>query len=126
MNRRTLIEKFGIGAIIAPILGGAVDQSAAAELIEVPRVRPVEPFTRIPEPIGLGCIKQASVQLTMNDGSLRQIDIPFPSPHWANRAETIKPSDCLHMSLEFRRYFGGVSPSDTEYIGSLSGGAEIR
>lgn len=31
MDRRDILKKFGIGTIIAPLIGGAVDQSSAAK-----------------------------------------------------------------------------------------------
>ncbi len=44
LNRRTLLQMFGIGTVITPVLGGAPVVEAAAKLLAVPVLAPIAPF----------------------------------------------------------------------------------
>ncbi len=43
MNRRDLLKFFGVGAVVAPVVGGVALASDHARLIEAPRVEVVKP-----------------------------------------------------------------------------------
>ena len=75
MDRRDLLKRFGIGAIIAPVIGGVAVREATATLIEVPKIKPVELFTTIPNAIRLSQVKRASIHLEMFDGSIRVVTV---------------------------------------------------
>lgn len=72
-SRRDLVKYFGAGALIAPIVGGKAEEGKAAELIEVPKVRPVEIHKEIPKPLDLAKAKRATITFEMKDGSSRAI-----------------------------------------------------
>jgi hypothetical protein len=40
LNRREILQLFGVGAAVVPIIGGAPEMAATARLVEVPRVEP--------------------------------------------------------------------------------------
>jgi hypothetical protein len=75
MDRRDLLKKFGIGVVIAPIIGGIVERDASAQLIEVPKVKPVELFTKIPEDLNLNDVESAEIVMKLNSGKSRSIAI---------------------------------------------------
>lgn len=72
-SRRDLMKYFGAGAVIVPIVGGKTEESATAQLIEVPKVRPVELHAEIPKPLDLRQVKRAALSLEMKDGTVRTI-----------------------------------------------------
>ena len=74
MDRRDLLRKFGIGALIVPIIGGQPEKSAAAQLIEIPKIRPVELVKELPEKIQLADVQTAELVLTMQDGTRHSIE----------------------------------------------------
>lgn len=114
MDRRDLLKRFGIGAIIAPIVGGVVERSASAELIEVPKVRPVELFSKIPAALRLRDVKTAQLVLEMKDGQTRCIAMRG----WPYGEGEIKVTDFLAARVEFLR-MDGASPRSEHHIGSL-------
>lgn len=72
-SRRDLMKHFGVGALIVPIVGGKAEESATAQLIEVPKVRPVELHAEIPKPLDLRQVKRAALSLEMKDGTVRTV-----------------------------------------------------
>jgi len=112
MDRRDLLKRFGIGAIIAPVIGGVAVREATAALIEVPKIKPVELFTKIPEPIDLESVKRATVQLEMFDGSVRVVEVQHvcsdsyaPSPtaliFGGKAGRVIGPADDFLVKIRF-------------------------
>lgn len=49
MNRRGLLKFFGIGATVVPIIDGMPKVEAAANLIEVPTIKPLEVAKSLPD-----------------------------------------------------------------------------
>ncbi len=116
MDRRDLLKRFGIGAIIAPIIGGVVERSASAELIEVPKVRPVELFSSVPAPVELRDVKMARIVLEINDGQTRTITLN----RWPWGEGKIGISDTLGVRINFVR-IENSSPRAEQEIGMISG-----
>lgn len=117
MDRRDILKRFGIGAIIVPVIGGAAATTSAVELIEVPKVRPVELFTKIPEPLALSKIKKVTLTLEYQDGKTRSIATsrnPFSSG-------LIKPTDTVDLFIQFSS--ANASPAKT--VGEIYGQVEL-
>lgn len=74
-SRRSLLQYFGIGTIIVPIIGGEANKSKAAELITVPEVKRVELFRSIPKSFCMSQVESVSIQMKLKDGSFRTISI---------------------------------------------------
>lgn len=78
-SRRDWLKCFGAGALIVPIIGAKADESNAAQLIETPRIKPVELFAAIPKTIDLQKnVAAVAVLLTLKDGSRRRLEIQNP------------------------------------------------
>lgn len=120
IDRRDLLKKFGIGALIAPIVGGAVEQSAVAELVEVPKIRPVELFSKIPETLDLSKVRSAKLVMQMADGSIRSISADVVVGRGA-----VGPADQIRLSAELLRCERGVSPAVEFPLGRLWGSASL-
>lgn len=116
MDRRDLLKRFGIGAIIAPIVGGVVERSASAELIEIPKVKPVELFSSVPKPVDLRKVKSAQIVLEMNDGQTRTISLN----RWPWGEGKIEVTDRLAARIEFLRVENS-SPRSEHRIGRVFG-----
>lgn len=69
MNRRELLKYFSAGALVAPIIGSAAREDKAAQLIEVPNVRPVELFKAVPKAIDIEQVKRLTITFEMEDGT---------------------------------------------------------
>lgn len=124
MDRRDILKRFGIGTIIAPLIGGAVDQSSAATLIEIPKVRPVELFKKIPEPLDLGKVKAAQLVFTMEDGTVRTVGIN--SVYASEQFEIFTPDVLNNLSVEVQFLEKRKSsPSFWNSQGRIFGDAEL-
>lgn len=78
-SRRDWLKFFGAGAVIVPIIGAKADESQAAQLIEVPHIKPVELFASIPKPIDLRRnVTEAVLLVTLRDGTKRRLKIDNP------------------------------------------------
>jgi hypothetical protein len=67
-NRRELLKLFGAGTLIAPVIGAKADETAAVQLIETPKIKPVELFPRIPEPIRIERGSKITILIENPDG----------------------------------------------------------
>lgn len=121
MNRRDVLKKFGIGTVIVPILGGVTDNSATAQLIEIPHIKPVELFYKIPEPLDLSKVREAQLMLTMEDGTVRAVSINnlVASPH------TIAPDTRLSVEVRFGSPKRDTSPYAYYTYGQIVGSLEL-
>lgn len=129
MDRRDLLKRFGVGAIIAPIIGGVVERSASAELIEVPKVKPVELFSKIPGPVDLSDVVSAQIVLEMGDGQTRTLTLSKwpsfePNVRGANTGK-IGVMDSLAVGIDFFRVSNNSSPQCEYPIGRLSADAKL-
>lgn len=68
MLRRELLKYFAAGTIITPLGASPVK----AELLEVPRVRPIEP-PKILRPVNMGQLESATLILRMHDDTERSL-----------------------------------------------------
>lgn len=66
-SRRDLLKYFGIGAVIAPVVGGPL-----ATLIEVPKVEIVKPEA-VSVPFNAADVKAVAVTLHLYDGTTRTV-----------------------------------------------------
>ncbi len=116
MDRREILKRFGIGAVIVPVIGGAAVTNSAVELIEVPKVRPVELFRELPKPLDLSKITKVTVTCQFADGKTRtmEADNLFCNGH-------IEPSDRLDLFIQFSDRI--ASPART--IGEIYGNANL-
>ena len=108
-SRRDLLKFFGIGTVIAPVIGAA----PLARLIEVPKVELIEPAALIVKAVSLGNVESFDVTLNLRDGSRET----FHATTKASSGFAIR-GDIIDI------HFGRVvphSPSWTENKGNLSG-----
>ena len=117
MDRRDILKRFGIGAIIVPVIGGAAVTSSAVELIEVPKVRPVELFKEIPKPIALSEVDKATINLKFKDGTARSIMVA----DWFSGTGRLLLSHRLEVFIQFSS--GDSSPAAT--VGEIYGRANL-
>lgn len=105
MDRRELLKKFSIGTLIAPIVGGAAETSAAAKLIEVPKVELVsaQPSGR---PLDFRNIKSLTISFENNDGSVGSLICHNPYPRFKGRIESGKR---IGMELSLCEYTSPVT-----------------
>ena len=61
MKRRDLLQLFGVGAAVVPIIGGLPVPEAQASLIEVPKVKLFEPLDHLPTIMDCPPKKQSAV-----------------------------------------------------------------
>lgn len=115
-SRRQLMKHFGAGALIAPIIGGKPDESVAAQLIEVPRVRQVELHREMPKPLQLSSVVRGTVRLELEDGTVRTLDLGS-----IYGGGSIAPDCEVSISAELFRVVGDCSPSSEESTGRLYG-----
>ncbi|MFH1741144.1 MAG: hypothetical protein ABIH23_19250 [bacterium] len=73
-SRRDLLRVFGIGALIAPIIGAKADETSIAQLIEPPKVRPVELFREIPKKLDLRKVTRIVLIFETTDGERHRIE----------------------------------------------------
>lgn len=80
-SRRDLLKFFAAGTIIAPVAGGAT-----AKLIEVPKAELiVAPEPQIVRPFRSQDIESLKVEITLRDGSKREVSGGSTSPGWDRR-----------------------------------------
>lgn len=120
MDRRDLLKRFGVGAIIAPIIGGVVERSASAELIEIPKVKPFELFSKIPGPVLLNRVVSAQVVLEFRDGPPRT----FSLDKWPYGDGEALINDRMAIEIEFFRVQNN-SPQTEHKTGRLHGDAVL-
>jgi hypothetical protein len=118
MDRRDLLKRFGIGAIIVPVVGGAAITSHAATLIEVPKVKPVELFASIPKELNLEDVARVTITFTMKDATERIITIDRPALRG-----TIKPTDDLFVDVILTAQNRYSSPELKTKLGRFQGEA---
>lgn len=120
-SRRDLLKHFGIGAIIAPVIGGVVEPAAAAKLISIPDIRPVELFSKIPEPINLLDVRTVKLVVGMADGTTRTLDIDQ-----SYGFGTLHPKDFLSAEIRFSTAaVQSVSPAIFKPVGDIAGTARM-
>ena len=120
-TRRELLKRFGIGALIAPIVGGVVVPSATAELIEIPKIKPVELHTEVPKDLQIGRVVGASIVLKLSDGTTRVLDIEHPFV----MGETITPGQQLSATVKIVKYHEGSSPRSEERLAWIEGDVRL-
>jgi hypothetical protein len=76
------MKYFGIGSIILPVIGAKAEPQLAAQLIELPVLRPVELAATVPEPFDLAEVGSASLILSAKNGQLLRLDIPNIQEAW--------------------------------------------
>ena len=114
-NRRDLLRYFGVGTIIAPVIGDKVKADVKAQLIEVPSIRKVELARAIPSTVNLCRVKGMSVVLTMDDGTVLTVGSDRPLANGA-----IDPSTTA-VEISFTAALLNTSPSCYRTTGSVSG-----
>ena len=72
-SRRDLLKFFGAGALIAPIIGAKADETSIAQLIEPPKVRPVELFREIPKKLDVRKVTRIALIFETTDGERLRI-----------------------------------------------------
>ena len=72
-SRRDLLRVFGAGALIAPIIGAKADETSIAQLIEPPKVRPVELFREIPKKLDVRKVTRIVLIFETTDGERLRI-----------------------------------------------------
>jgi hypothetical protein len=70
LNRRSLMKLFGVGATIVPIIGGAIEETAAAKLIEVPKIDLVSEK----EPVVSFAVRRMRLSLDVDFTDKREFD----------------------------------------------------
>lgn len=120
-NRRGLLKAFGIGALIAPIIGGKAETSATAQLIEVPKVKPVELFQELPKSLDARQVEKVTLLLELRDGTTRRIDPDYTYGF----GDTINPGDSLSVEINLYRK-DGVSPRSGPQIATFNGTGWLR
>jgi len=94
ISRRGLLKHFGVGAIIAPVIGSGTQIASAAKLLELPKVEPVELFKRIPKPILASDIHSVTMILECVDGSKQVL-----KTNSATGTGSISPEQELHIRI---------------------------
>ncbi|SRR6266436_3845328 len=108
-SRRDLLKYFGIGAVIAPAVGGPL-----ATLIEVPKIEIAKP-EMVSLPFNVGDVKAVFVTLHLYDGSTRTVQT-----HNINGRGQFVTGDKIELSI---RNLLNASPA--VYSGSLFGDGRI-
>lgn len=87
MNRRDLLKFFSAGVVIQPLVANA----PAARIIEPPKV---ELFKEVPRDIDLAHVKQVSVRLTTDDGSVHDLNMQVGIAYGK-----LRPDSCIEVIL---------------------------
>lgn len=115
-SRRELLKYFGVGAVIAPVIGG-VTQPAQARLIELPRVELIEPEVVIEKPLNLKDVRRVDLLLEMADGTKRVMK--------AGVVTKMRQSGHVYSGIETEVIFwedAQSSPESTVMVGLLQMG----
>lgn len=110
LDRRNLLKFFGSGALVAPIIGQAADESNAARLIEPARVEGVELFSNIPATIEVQEIKTMTLVFNMRDGKSHRMNL---TPQHRLSYGTVEPSTAV-VDLDFRST--NISPMTADAV----------
>ncbi len=125
MDRRSLLKMFGAGAAVVPLIGGVPEVSAAATLIEVPKLQPLVAPSEIhavpPVPDG-----QVGITVTITDatGSRWQFD----AQGFVTESRMTVVDVTTHSTHSFRQYIPGFPDVEWNMRGRLiahSGSAKM-
>lgn len=106
-SRRDLLKYFGVGTIIAPLVGA----EPAARLIELPKIEILEARS-IPTPLDLSRVKAASLVCEMKDGTLRTVKLSHVAGNGAI------PIEGVRVSIDILRD-AALSPLTSIRLGSI-------
>lgn len=111
-SRRDLMKFFGIGTVIMPVIGGVVETSAPAKLIEAPKIDLIVSPAMSDKTLDVSrsSMKSLTVHIEFHDGTTRSIRSVY-SP-WGSGA--ISPADRLHLNIRVEKIEGGSPQTYTE------------
>ena len=110
-SRRDLMRAFGIGSFIAPVIGSTIDESCIAQLIEIPKLKPIEVVAKIPAPLDTKKIRRASLILECSDGTHRHVTIDI-----GDKFGIIEPTGSIEIAFQ-----SGTGYSPVTWGGSIDG-----
>lgn len=115
LGRRDLLKCFGIGTIITPAAG----EGGLAELIEVPRVKILEP--KVATVLDLSKINTVSINIETVDGSIHSFRGGTIRGGYCPYGKGMIPSDkTLHFDVAFSQS-DGLSPLTRMPLGRIVG-----
>ena len=114
-SRRDLLKFFGAGVLIAPIVGAKPDETTIAQLIEQPKIRPIELFPEIPKDLDIGKAKKVTIFIEMANGERRRITAE-PQSGWGILGAA---DDQVELHFSGRRYSSPQSYSASLYCRRL-------
>lgn len=125
INRRDLLKLFGIGAIAVPVLGGAPQMEAAVQIIEVPKIQPVELYTVYDIPNTARQLRPKPLKMTVIFETDEGKSLVFQTDTFITEAK-VETIDITSYQDQFRAFAPGTNATTWELKGRLLSGTRTR